>query len=339
MMRIIIFLFEYQGEDLYMFDIVGVDMPCLDLNLNVGIFPKPNGGAHVQRLSWQGGGKIATGIAAAGRLGAKCAMMGAVGDDMFGSFCLRDLERHHVDTTGFAVRENRTTSFVTVISDKETGGRSFVGRPGTAERLSFDEINKDFLKHTKYFFISSLGDEVEKMTIYAKKAGAKVFIDADGYSDRLMTFAPEIDFFIASEDVFHALGGGDENDIETVAREVMQKGPSVVVFTLGPKGCAGISAEGFFKLPAYEVDVVDTVGAGDVYHGAFLAGLLSGRNIMETARFASAAAAIKCTRIGGRAGIPDRPTLERFLLDGFIDYTEIDKRAAFYERAMDKPSA
>ena len=63
------------------FDVVGIDSPCMDLAVNVQHFPKANGGEQIKELSWQGGGKVASGMVAAARLGAKCAIMGNVGDD------------------------------------------------------------------------------------------------------------------------------------------------------------------------------------------------------------------------------------------------------------------
>lgn len=77
------------------------------------------------------------------------------------------------------------------------------------------------------------------------------------------------------------------------------------------------------------------MGAGDVFHGAFLAALLKGKSHRECARYASAVSAIKCTRIGGRAGIPDESVLERFLETGEIDYEEIDRRVEYYRRALE----
>ena len=318
-----------------MFDIVGACQPCMDLCMNVAVFPKPNGGATVRQISWQGGGKVATGLAAAGRLGAKCAMMGAVGDDIFGAFCLRDLERHGVDTGGFVVRAGQSTPLVNVLSDSETGGRCFIGCPGTADRLSFAESDKTYIHNTKYFFVTIMDAETEAMVRYARDTGAQVVIDADSYSEETMGKLSLINVFIASESVLAALGG-DCGNAKEVARSIMQKGPKIVVFTLGANGCAGASKEGSFKLPAFDVDVVDTVGAGDVYHGAFIVGLLDGLSVAETARFASGASAIKCTRIGGRAGIPNRAVLKQFLADGTIDYTEIDERVAFYERGIER---
>jgi sugar/nucleoside kinase (ribokinase family) len=128
----------------------------------------------------------------------------------------------------------------------------------------------------------------------------------------------------------------NRENIEENCRKVMDMGSPVVVFTFGEKGCAGISAEGFFDIPAYEVEAIDTVGAGDVFHGAFLSGLLLGLSVAETARFASAVSAIKCTRIGGRAGVPSLETVKRFMQDGVIDYAEIDERVEFYKNGIEK---
>ena len=79
---------------------------------------------------------------------------------------------------------------------------------------------------------------------------------------------------------------------------------------------------------------MDTTGAGDVYHGAFIYGLLQGWDAQKTARFSNAVSAIKCTRMGGRAAIPTFETVTKFLETGVIDYEEIDKRVARYRKSI-----
>ena len=107
-----------------------------------------------------------------------------------------------------------------------------------------------------------------------------------------------IDVFIASEFFYKVLFRGKEEAFEANCREVQKMGPSIVVFTLGAKGCVGYSEEdGFFQMPSFAVDVQDTVGAGDVFHG-------------------------------------DWNTVQRFLRTGEIDYTEIDQRVEFYRRKL-----
>lgn len=315
------------------FQVAGIDGPCVDLAVSVDAFPQPNGTMRVNNVSWQGGGKVATGMVAAARLGAKCAIMGAVGADNYGMFCVRDFEAHGIDVSGLEVQEEKTTSLSIVISDKQTDGRSIVYHLGTAQIPEFEDMDASILENCEYFFVSSLPDSVVEAAKKAKAAGAKIFIDADSYSEELAANVGMVDVFVGSEFVYEAMFGDDKN-YEQNCEKVRQMGPEIVVFTFGANGCVGLSDEGFFTLPSFRVDVIDTVGAGDVFHGAFIAGLLQGWSVKEICRFASAVSAIKITRQGGRAGIPDKKTVMHFLETGEIDYTEIDKRVAFYGRSL-----
>ena len=321
-----------------MYDIVGFDLPCMDLNVNIPALPTPDTGASVQQLSWQGGGKVATGMVAAARLGAKCAMMGAVGDDIFGRFCIADFKRHGINTESMTICERGDTSLSIVLSAKATSSRSFVYKHGNAAHtgLSEEEIRK--IKGAKLLFVSHMSESVQQAMKIAKEAGVKVLIDADGYHEDLPRLLPYIDVFIGSEAVYKVLYGEpcfEGNTLMESCKELSAKGPYITAFTFGERGCAVYSAGDFFVQPAFDVDVVDTVGAGDVFHGAFAAALTSGKTVRECARFASGASAVKITRIGGRAGIPDLKTLELFLENGTIDYKEIDERVRFYERGIE----
>ncbi len=317
------------------FEIAGYDMPCVDLAVNVDVFPKPNGGTGINAMSWQGGGKVASGMVAAARLGAKCAMLGAVGSDDYGKFCIRDFERHGIDVTGMKVREGETTSLSIVLSDRETSGRSIVYRHGSAAPPSWEEMDGQILEECQWFFISHVTHVAMAAAKKAKQAGAKIIVDADSYSTEMMENIGMIDAFIASEFFYKVLFRGREENYEANCREVWEMGPPIVIFTLGAKGCVGYSREeGFFQMPSFPVEVQDTVGAGDVFHGAYAVGLLRGLSPKEAARLATGVSCIKCTRIGGRAGIPDWDTVQRFLSTGEIDYTEIDKRVEFYGRKL-----
>jgi sugar/nucleoside kinase (ribokinase family) len=88
-------------------------------------------------------------------------------------------------------------------------------------------------------------------------------------------------------------------------RALRALGPRIVVTTLGARGCAYLDGEDEVRVPAYEVEVLDTTGAGDAFHGAYLYGLLRNWSPRERARFANAVAALNCTALGGRAGLPD----------------------------------
>ncbi|MCL2463406.1 MAG: PfkB family carbohydrate kinase [Defluviitaleaceae bacterium] len=316
-----------------MFDIVGIDMPCLDLNVSVDVFPKPNHGSRVRQNTWQGGGKVATGLAAAARLDAQCAIIGAVGDDLYGRFCAKDLERHGVAIESLDITPSAATGFSVVLSDLKTGGRSILYRPGGAKMPTLDDRCRAMIHRAKCLMLASPGGINREAAELARSGGAQVMMDADDTSQTMFDFLPMTDVFIASEYFYNTRYG--DGEYEAHLRELVNMGPQVAIFTLGEKGCAGLGPGGYFRLPAFPVDVVDTVGAGDVYHGAFAAALVRGMGAPDAARYASAVAAIKCTRIGGRAGIPNRAVVDRFLRDGYIDYTEIDTRVEFYQRGLD----
>jgi sulfofructose kinase len=116
---------------------------------------------------------------------------------------------------------------------------------------------------------------------------------------------------IVSEEFARSYAGSSK---VTEMLAALQSDPrQVVIVTRGRKGCVGSSKEGDFELPAFDVNVVDTTGCGDTFHGAFALAIARGKPVVSAARFASGAAALCATRLGGRAGIPTAQQLEQFL--------------------------
>ena len=202
-----------------MFDIVGIDYPCVDLNVNVDELPGSNGVTLINNLSWQGGGKVSSGIVAAARLGAKCAVAGAVGDDKYGSFCRKDFTDHGVDVAFLKTRMGARTALDIVLSDRKTMGRSMIFYPGDVGKLKESELPLEYLQNTRYFFMERLDEADRKAAEIARESGAGIFIDADTYSDELVKYIPQTDVFVASEFVYKGMFT-DEN-YEKNCRAVM----------------------------------------------------------------------------------------------------------------------
>lgn len=316
------------------YDVFGVETGCLDLNVCINEMPPLNHGTQVYDLSWQGGGKVSSGMIAAARLGAKCTMSGALGDDEYGRIQYNDFVRHGVNVSNLILREGKTSSLDIVVAEKKSMTRTMLFKGGTVEPMTKDEVDWSLLDDSKLLFIAGYRDMPFEAARYAKAHGIEVLIDADGFSESVYEMIPLVDYFIASEFCFDGLFPGAKEKglehLEAECRKSMDMGPKAVIFTFGEKGLIGLDADGFFTLPAFRVDVVDTVGAGDIFHGAFCAFLSQGKSVRDCALYASATSAIKCTRIGGRAGIPTMEVLEKFIQTGEIDYTEIDERVAFY---------
>ncbi len=297
------------------YDVLGIGTPVSDYLINVEHLPKPNSGARMLANAWQYGGKVASAMAALGRLGTRCAMMAVVGDDPDGYAQKRDFEFNGVSTEHLILKEGFETAYCVVISDLETAGRSILGCPRNVPRLTVDMLDKAAIQDTRYLHIES-GNEVSRQAaIWCREAGGQICVDADGYNAEIEAMIPLVDIFIPSE-FYYKTRYGTEQDPLACCREMAAQGPHTVIITLGEKGCVGVSPAGEFQLPSFSVEVVDTTGAGDVFHGAFLYGMVQGWDAQRAARFASAFAAIKCTAVGGRAALATPDMVERFMAAG-----------------------
>jgi sugar/nucleoside kinase (ribokinase family) len=317
-------------------DVIGIDdLPVVDYLLQVEALPKTNDLVTAVNPSWQCGGKVATAMAALGRLNAKAGMIGIVGDDKLGAYCLEDFKRHGVDISRMIIDPGKTTTFSICLAEQSTQGRSFIGVHGTRRQLQSDDIPEDYIQTAKYLHLCQMIPAAIHGAKTARKYGLKVAFDGDLYEKAIDDNLDLIDIFIASEFFYKQMFNDPGlHGLEKNCFALKDRGPEIVIVTLGPLGSAGVCGKKFFKIPGFKVNVVDTTGAGDVFHGAFLYGILQQYDIEYAVRFANAVSAIKCTRQGGRAGIPRLETVNRFLADGFIDYTDIDQRLSFYREGI-----
>ena len=142
--------------------------------------------------------------------------------------------------------------------------------------------------------------------------GLTIVMDAGTMRVGSQELASMVDILIASERFAEPLVG-DIAPPEKALRALHDLGPKEVIITLGSKGSIGLSGKKINFQKAFSIDAVDTTGAGDVYHGAYIFGLLQGWDMQKCMRFASSAAAIKCTQIGARKGIPQLEEIKEFM--------------------------
>ena len=313
-------------------DIIGLGYPVMDCLVQMSELPKSNGASDLLDYSWQGGGMVATGLVAASVLGASCGIIGVVGGDRHGLFCKSDLERNAVDVSHLIVDSGATTDTSFVLSESLKSARSFVAKRGSKRKLLMGDIDKDFIAGAKYVLVSAMDEVGICACRIARENGVRVVIDADVYDPLIVQHLELIDVFVGSEDFY--VGMFSDDDYETNCRTLSSKGPAIAIITLGNKGCVGIYEGEYLEIPAFEVRVVDANGAGDVYHGAFIYAMLRGWRGKYVAQFASAVSAIKCTRLGGRAGIPSAAVAQRFMQCGEIDYSDIEKRVDMYKKGI-----
>jgi ribokinase len=261
------------------------------------------------------GGKGANQAVAAARLGFPVQMIGAVGEDVFGEALLENLRQAGVGTD--AVARVPGPSGVAPILVSANGENSIVVVSGANGRLTPELIDQhaDLISGAGMVLcqleipMPSLSHTLELCT----KAGVPVVLDPAPAADLPETVWNQVTWFTPNE-TEAARYVGDTLPAEHAAIRLLARGLRGVVLKRGSEGAYVASSGGEAKwVPAFRVDAIDTVAAGDCFNGTFAVSLLEGRDPQDAARFAAAAAAISVTRRGAQASMPSRTDVDSFL--------------------------
>lgn len=292
------------------FDVVGLGYCNVDYMGIVPRYPELDEKIGMVEFLKQGGGVTATAMAAVGRLGGRASYIGKVGGDDFGKYILSGLEDEGVDTSRVVIVPGASSQFSFIVVDQATGKRTIFW---TSSGLVLEphEIRREDILAGKVLQLDDHHPAAIQAADWANEAGIPAVMDAGTVRDGSAELVERTDFLIASA-LFAKQFTGEDNP-EKAARVMFGGRRKFSAVTLNEKGCVWVTDEGTFHQPAFEVDVVDTTGAGDVFHGAFSFGLSKGWPHKEIIEFASAVAAIKCTKLGGRTGIPTSAQAMDFL--------------------------
>jgi sulfofructose kinase len=287
------------------YDVVGLGNCAGDLVLGLERYPRAGERARARSLIRQGGGEVGTALVTLARLGARTGMVGKIGSDDWGRFILEEFRKDGVDTGGIVVEEGRQSLFALCLVEDD-GQRTIVFHKDTGP-LRPEDVNRDMVTSCRLLHLDQYEPEAGvAAAAWARQAGAQVALDIDELTERTAPLVVAANVVIGSA----TFGAAFDSDPARAAGLICQQGPSIAVITTGAEGCCVAAGREVFRVPGFAVDVVDTTGAGDVFHGAFLFGLLQQWPLEQTAAFANAAAALKCTRAGSRAAIPARAEIE-----------------------------
>ncbi len=296
-------------------DVVGLGCACLDFLGIVPHLPDQDDQVWMSDSTQQGGGMVSTALVTLSRLGVSTAFAGKVGNDMAGRAVKEEFDLYGVDSDQLVVEHGATTPVSMILVDESTGQRTIMAG-GTTVELSPSEVPGGMIADAKYLHLDTTGRQAALAAAeIARSAGVSVVLDADSLSrpHDIEDLLRATDYLIASQVFAEALTG--LADPAAAAKSLSSRGSSVVIVTLGEQGSLTLAGGRTFHTPAFPVEVVDTTGAGDVYHGAYIFGLLQEWHLEKTAVFSSAVAALSCTRLGGRTGIPDLRSALDFLRD------------------------
>ncbi|WP_122398816.1 sugar kinase [Salmonella enterica] len=270
------------------------------------------GGKYVaKRYTEVGGGPAATAAVAAAKLGAQVDFIGRVGDDDTGNSLLAELESRGVNPL-YPRRYTQAMSSQSAIMVDAKGERIIVNYPSPDLLPDADWLNDiDFSQWDVVLADVRWHDGAKQAFTLARQAGVMTVLDGDITPQDISELVALSDHAAFSEPGLARLTGMSEA-IDALKKAQMLTNGHVNV-TRGSEGCNWLEKAAVRHQPGFTVEVVDTTGAGDVFHGALAFGLASGYAIEEAVRFASGVAALKCTRPGGRAGIPDCEQTRSFL--------------------------
>lgn len=295
-------------------DVLGFGAVAVDDLLYVDRFPEPDTKTAVRERHRDGGGLVGTALVAAARLGARTAYGGVLGGDDLSRYTLEQLQREGVDCSPVLQRKGARPFHSVIIVHRPSGRRSILATREGVTPFPPCRITEKLVARCRVLFVDHHGVEAAcRAAELAHRHGIPVVADIERLDmDGILELIRRVDHLIVGLAVGRLLTG--KRSPARIAPALQRLGPTVGTVTDGANGCwysTGSSAAQ--HVPAFPVPVVDTTGCGDVFHGAYAACIAAGEPVSTAILVATAAAALKATRPGGRTGIPNRAGVNHFL--------------------------
>ena len=288
-----------------------VGITVLDRIYYVNELPKEGGKFVAKNYAEVGGGPAATAAVAAAKLGAQVDFIGRVGDDETGTHLLHELEMYGVNTHYVKRYATARSSQSAILVDAQ-GERIIVNYPSPDLPEEAEWLDKiDFSQWDAVLADVRWHQGAKRAFTRARQAGVMTILDAD------ITPQDISELVALSDHAAFSAPGLEQLSQLSAPIAGLKKSQTItnghLYVTCGADGCFWLEANQPQHLPGYCVEVVDTTGAGDVFHGALALQLAQRVTPKEAVAFASAVAALKCTQPGGRAGIPDCDRVRSFM--------------------------
>lgn len=294
-------------------EVVGVGTAVVDYVGVVETYPGPDSQVELQTFSKQAGGNVATAIVALSRLGVNAGFLGKFGDDELGQFVHSGLTEAGIDLGYSIIEPGGSMGFAFIVVEQGTGRRTIMWTNQGKSHLSEDEVNRDAILSARYLHLDHYSiDAAIAAARIAKEGDVQTVLDAENMHPQIDTLLAMTDVLIVCED-FAQQYTGKKNSQEALSALHSGTPAHTVVITAGENGSYCCNNAEYHRQPAFDIATVDTTGCGDVYHGAFIYGLLQQWSLEKTAEFSSAAAALNCRGLGGQSAIPDLAEVKAFL--------------------------
>lgn len=291
--------------------IVCVGLGCMDYMFRVNELPSGGGKFFATHYAAAAGGPAAVAALAVAAMGHEAWFIGRLGNDAGGRFMVDSLTERGVNASCVRLVDGFSTQVSSVVVDSH-GERQVVNFSDADIAPDASWLPWDVIGQADVVLADVRWPEGGRAALeYARKKGITTVIDGDMAPYDTTALVSLADYIVFSEGGAELVGG--QKDVEANLRATAKATGRWVAITAGEKGCCWMDGDIFKHMPKFEIDCVDTLGAGDTFHGAFAVGLAEGMGIEQALRFSSAAAALKCTVPGGSTGIPTREQVDVFL--------------------------
>ena len=284
-------------------DIVGLGLNAMDTICVAPQFPRANTKTAMREVRVEPGGQVATALATCTRLGLRARYIGSVGTDHWGQAQIASLREENLELHIRQV-EGAASQVAVIIVEEGVGERTILWRRDPRLQYPVNQLRRDLITSGRILHLDGCDTEAALQAArWAREAGIPVVVDIDEvYDESTHELLRSVDYLIASADFA-------QDPYELANRY----GCPVVGITRGVEGSVFLDRGQLIESPAFKVPVADTTGAGDVFHGAFIFGVLQKWSLKDVIRFAHAVAAMKCRQIGARRGIPTLSQVREFL--------------------------
>ena len=286
-------------------DVVGVGANSVDFVYRLPSFPSPDSSFAKLRISdhlISCGGQVTTALATCAAMGLRTSYIGTIGSDRNGEHMREELHRRGIDTTS-AVGRNAANPFAVILLDDRSGERVVLWHRDPAIGLSSADVERTAVTAARLLHVDDvdLAASIQSANV-AVAAGKPVTSDIERTTDDVRALIDAVTIPIFAEHVPAELTG--ETNLPRALERLRRPHHSMLCVTLGARGALLLAGHDVIHEPGLSVQTLDTTGAGDIFRGAFIYAFLRGEPPREIVRFANAAAALSCTRIGAMSSIP-----------------------------------
>lgn len=296
-------------------DVVGIGANSVDYVYRLPAVPRADSPTAKLRISSHAvscGGQMATALAACAALGLRSAYVGAVGSDDNGRRVQQELRGRGIDLSHLVTRE-AANQFAVITVDERTGERIVLWDRDDRLLLRPDEVPAELIASARLIHVDDVDEEAAiRAATLARAAGVPATSDLDRVTDRTTELVAAVSIPIFAEHVLPAITG--EADYQRALYKLRETHAGILCVTLGPRGSMLLVGDEFCYEPGFEVDAVDTTGAGDVFRAGFIYALLNGESPHDILRFGNAAAALSCTHAGALDSVPTLAEVDRLLI-------------------------